>query len=166
MWVMGRSCGERTAEQVEAMDQGEVVPETASGEASASATNKSRSNADPGQGQVPDQVAGHENTTAAIVNGLAVLLDHPAELAALRANPSAMSVAIDELLRYDSPIQKLSRVATADFDLEGRRIRRGQRLWHCRAVHGRSGARQSCIAGLGRAGARPAMDPLAPTSQS
>jgi cytochrome P450 len=74
-------------------------------------------------------LAGHENTTGLIVNGLAALLDHPEELDRLGAEPQLMATAVDELLRYDSPIQKLSRIAEEDFNLDGRHIRRGQRVW-------------------------------------
>jgi cytochrome P450 len=51
-------------------------------------------------------VAGHEKTSALIANGLAKLLSHPGSIARLAADPALLPGAIDELLSYDSPIQK------------------------------------------------------------
>ena len=69
--------------------------------------------------------AGHETTTNLIGNGVLALLRHPEQLAALRADPALIGPAVEELLRYDSPVQWTSRVAAADLDLAGRPIRRG-----------------------------------------
>lgn len=74
-------------------------------------------------------VAGHENTTGLILNGMAALLDRPDSLAWLRADLSRMPTAIEELLRYDSPLQKLTRIAKEDIEIAGRTIRAGQRIW-------------------------------------
>ncbi|MGY0003269.1 cytochrome P450 [Micromonospora sp. I033] len=58
-------------------------------------------------------VAGFETTTNLLGNGLVVLLDHPREAAALRGNPEFAPAYVDELLRYDSPVQLTSRMSTA-----------------------------------------------------
>ncbi|MFC0005259.1 cytochrome P450 [Micromonospora siamensis] len=58
-------------------------------------------------------VAGFETTTNLLGNGLVVLLDHPREAAALREHPEFAPGYVDELLRYDSPVQLTSRVSTA-----------------------------------------------------
>jgi cytochrome P450 len=71
-------------------------------------------------------VGGLETTTNLIGNGLLSLLRHPRELQMLRANPSLYPSAIEELLRYESPIQYTSRLAPADVDLGGKLIRRRQ----------------------------------------
>lgn len=71
-------------------------------------------------------VAGHETTTNLIANGLLALLRHPDQLAALRAESTLMKGAVEELLRYDSPVQVTSRMAGEDFAWEGHAFRAGQ----------------------------------------
>ncbi|MEU9743855.1 cytochrome P450 [Micromonospora chersina] len=58
-------------------------------------------------------VAGFETTTNLLGNGLVVLLDHPAEAATLRERPEFAPGYVEELLRYDSPVQLTSRMSTA-----------------------------------------------------
>jgi cytochrome P450 len=69
---------------------------------------------------------GQETTTNLIANGLLSLLRNPGELARLRADPSLLPSAIEELLRYESPIQYTTRLAPADVDLGGKLIRKRQ----------------------------------------
>jgi cytochrome P450 len=71
-------------------------------------------------------VGGLETTTNLIGNGLLSLLRNPRQLQMLRANPSLYPSTIEELLRYESPIQYTSRLAPADVDLGGKLIRRRQ----------------------------------------
>ena len=63
--------------------------------------------------------AGHETTTNLIGNGLWALLDNPGELAQLRADPALVPGAIEEMLRYDGPIQLNNRRLTARTTLGG-----------------------------------------------
>ena len=70
--------------------------------------------------------AGHETTTNLIGNGILALLRNPDQLALLRNDPSLISSAIDELLRYDSPVQWIMRVASEELELRGQKIRRGE----------------------------------------
>lgn len=70
-------------------------------------------------------IAGNETTTNLIGNGTLALLRHPEELAKLRANPSLLPRAIEEMLRYDPPVQAVRRIAMRDFALSGRVIRAG-----------------------------------------
>ena len=62
-------------------------------------------------------VAGHETTVNLIGNGMVALLDHPGELERWRRDPSLDASAIDELLRYDGPVQQTARVPMVPLEL-------------------------------------------------
>lgn len=70
-------------------------------------------------------IAGHDTTANLIGNGLLALLRHPAELRRLRADPALIDGAIEEALRYESPVQRTVRVAQADVELGGKTIPKG-----------------------------------------
>src|SRR5262249_17412360 len=70
--------------------------------------------------------AGHETTTNLIGNGTLALLRHPEELQKLREEPLLLPGAIEEFLRYDSPVQFTHRVAKEDVAFAGKLIRKGQ----------------------------------------
>jgi len=71
-------------------------------------------------------VAGHETTVNLIANATLALLERPDTLARLRDDPSLVPAAIEECLRYDSPVERtLNRWAARDVELGGHRIRRG-----------------------------------------
>jgi cytochrome P450 len=72
--------------------------------------------------------AGHETTRNLIGNGLFCLLEHPAELARLRAEPRLAQSAVEEMLRYEPPIIFLSRVALADVVAGGVEFAKGELL--------------------------------------
>ena len=70
--------------------------------------------------------AGHETTTNLIGNGVLALLRHPDQLDDLRGNPGLIGDAVEELLRFDPPVQWISRVAGEDFEFGGVRLKRGE----------------------------------------
>lgn len=72
--------------------------------------------------------AGHETTTNLIANAVLALLRNPDQLERLRRDPALIGRAVEEFLRYDGPVQALTRVARAEAALGGRRIRAGDRL--------------------------------------
>jgi cytochrome P450 len=70
-------------------------------------------------------LAGHETTTNLIGNGTLALLRHPEQLARLRGSPELLPNAVEELLRYDSPVQATARVAVEEVELGGQRLAPG-----------------------------------------
>lgn len=66
--------------------------------------------------------AGHETTTNLIANGLHALLRHPDQLAQLIEEPSLIESAVEELLRFDCPVQWTARETTGEVELGGRKI--------------------------------------------
>jgi cytochrome P450 len=72
--------------------------------------------------------AGFETTTNLLANGLVALLQHPDQLAALRERPALAASAVEELLRFDSPVQLVSRVVYEPVELGGMTIEPGERV--------------------------------------
>jgi cytochrome P450 len=73
--------------------------------------------------------AGHETTTNLIANGLSELLRHPTELASLRAEPELAPSAVEEVLRYQGPTAAMTRIVRDDLELNGVRLRAGDRVY-------------------------------------
>ncbi|MFE0458873.1 cytochrome P450 [Kitasatospora sp. NPDC058965] len=69
--------------------------------------------------------AGHGTTTGLLANGLLALLEHPKELALLRSRPQLAGPAVAELLRYDPPVQLITRYAGRADRIEGREVAEG-----------------------------------------
>ena len=69
--------------------------------------------------------AGHETTRNLIGNGMYTLLQYPQETAELRERPEIIRSAVEELLRYESPVQFTARVLKEDIEVCGQQIRKG-----------------------------------------
>jgi cytochrome P450 len=70
--------------------------------------------------------AGHETTSNLIGNGLLALLQNPEQLQNLRAQPNLIASAVEEMMRYDNPVQIAYRSAAEDVEIGGKYIRKGQ----------------------------------------
>ncbi|MHA6781599.1 cytochrome P450 [Pseudonocardia saturnea] len=70
--------------------------------------------------------AGFETTVNLIGNGAALLTAHPEQLARLRADATLWPRAVDEVLRFDSPVQRTGRIVRRDTTVAGETLRRGQ----------------------------------------
>jgi len=77
-------------------------------------------------------VAGSETTRNAVSHGLVALLDHPEQLEQLRREPGALPLAVEEILRWSSPVAYFARRATRDTEIRGVPIARGERvsMWY------------------------------------
>jgi len=74
-------------------------------------------------------VAGHITTQHLIGNGTYLLLKHPAQQQLLRDNPALISGAVEEILRYEAPLQRVKRIAQTDVAIGGETIRKGQAVF-------------------------------------
>ena len=70
--------------------------------------------------------AGHETTTSLIGNGLYLILSHPQQWQKLRQIPSLLNSAIEEILRYESPVARQPRLIRGDVELGGKKMLDGQ----------------------------------------
>ena len=75
--------------------------------------------------------AGFETTTGPLANGLVALLAHPGQARRLRTEAGLAASAVEELLRYDSPVQLVARTAPAGVDVAGLTTSEGQRVVAC-----------------------------------
>jgi cytochrome P450 len=73
-------------------------------------------------------IGGHETTTNLIASGFLTLLHEPESLLLLRTRPEIVGSAVEELLRFESPVQHTARIAPADMQLGGKTIRQGSRV--------------------------------------
>ncbi|MCU1353993.1 MAG: cytochrome [Acidimicrobiales bacterium] len=77
-------------------------------------------------------VAGNETTRNAIAHSMLALIEHPAERQKLLDDPSRIGGAVEEFLRWATPVMSFRRTATRDVELGGQKIREGDRvvMWH------------------------------------
>ena len=73
-------------------------------------------------------VAGNVTTTDMIGNGVKALLEHPEQLAKLRARPDLIEATVEEVLRFDSPVVNSGRITHAQVEIGGCPIRKGEAL--------------------------------------
>lgn len=73
-------------------------------------------------------IAGNDTTTNLIANGAVVLARHPDQRESLVRDPSLLPQAIEEMLRYESPVQALPRIATVDVEMHGMKIAAGDEV--------------------------------------
>jgi cytochrome P450 len=80
-------------------------------------------------------IAGNETTRHTISHGMAALMDHPDQMERLAADPSLMPTAVEEILRWATPVLHFRRTATKDAELRGTRIRQGDKVvtWYISA---------------------------------
>lgn len=70
--------------------------------------------------------AGFETTVNLIGNGIALLLRHPEQLALLREDPGLWPGAVEEILRFESPVQMTARTPQCDVEIAGQHVRAGE----------------------------------------
>jgi cytochrome P450 len=77
-------------------------------------------------------LAGNETTRNAISGGMLALCEHPAERARLAADAALLPTAVEEILRWTSPVMHMARYVTRDTELRGQHIRAGERvlMWY------------------------------------
>ena len=73
-------------------------------------------------------IGGDETTRHVISGGMAALLERPDALAELAADPDLLPLAVEELLRWVSPVKNMARTATRDVELRGQQVRQGDQM--------------------------------------
>ena len=76
--------------------------------------------------------AGHDTTSASTAGGVLALMENPGELKKLQDNPEHMATAIDEVIRWVTPVRHFMRTATEDVEVRGKTIKAGESaiLWY------------------------------------
>jgi cytochrome P450 len=86
-------------------------------------------------------VGGHETTTNLLASGFLTLMENQNAFEQLRHHPELMNTAVEELLRYESPVQHTARIALCDLELCGKKIAKGDRVVAVLAAANRDPAR-------------------------
>jgi len=73
-------------------------------------------------------VAGNETTRQSIAHGMKALIDNPDAIARLRDDPALMPTAVEEIMRWASPVIHFRRTATTDVEMHGTQIRAGDKV--------------------------------------
>ena len=72
--------------------------------------------------------AGHDTTKNALASGMHALAEHPAEFEKLKRNPHLVPSAVEEILRWTSPVNYMKRVVAEDLEFRGQKLREGENL--------------------------------------
>jgi cytochrome P450 len=72
--------------------------------------------------------AGHDTTSSTIAGGLQALIANPDQMKRLKENPALLNSAVEEMIRWVTPVQHFMRTATEDYVLRGKQIKAGQAL--------------------------------------
>lgn len=75
--------------------------------------------------------AGHDTTSSTVAGGFYALIQHPDQLARLKANPELIPAAVEEMVRWVSPVKHFFRTANEDYELRGKHIKAGDHLLMC-----------------------------------
>jgi cytochrome P450 len=75
--------------------------------------------------------AGHDTTATSLSGGLLALMEHPEQMARLRADAALLNAAVEEVFRWVAPVRHFIRTATTDYTLRGQQIRKGDRVMLC-----------------------------------
>ena len=73
--------------------------------------------------------AGHDTTSSAMSGGMQALIDNPAQLELLKAKPELLNNAVEEMIRWTAPVRHFMRTATADTEVAGQPIKKGEWLY-------------------------------------
>jgi hypothetical protein len=72
--------------------------------------------------------AGHDTTKNALVGGMRAFLDNPDQFEKLKRQPELVESAVEEIIRWTSPVNHMKRTVTEDYELRGQRMKAGDRL--------------------------------------
>jgi hypothetical protein len=72
--------------------------------------------------------AGHDTTKNALVGGMRAFLENPDQLDQLKRHPELVDSAVEEIVRWTSPVNHMKRTLTEDYELRGQRMKAGDRL--------------------------------------
>ncbi|MDZ8225475.1 cytochrome P450 [Nostoc sp. ChiVER01] len=87
--------------------------------------------------------AGEETTGNTIANGILALLNHPEQMEQLKREPTKIQSAVEEIIRYDSAIQMITRIATDDLEIGNQQIKAGEKIVLCLGAANRDPAQFS-----------------------
>lgn len=73
--------------------------------------------------------AGHDTTSSAMSGGMQALIENPEQFELLKAQPDLLNNAVEEMIRWTAPVRHFMRTATADTEVAGRRIKKGEWLY-------------------------------------